>query len=129
MPCKGHPKKRHSDEDLLEVLKKKYYQQEIKHNLDYENENRLFLLSLCKDLLTIPDHMKLTVKSQIMGVIASAKQVACPNSSVPLYPLTTLNQYSHPIRPQSNINSYSSQPAPPATQSNVNQLLNAQPEF
>lgn len=40
MPCKGKPKKRHSDEDLLKVLKKKYYQRETKKCLDYENEDR-----------------------------------------------------------------------------------------
>lgn len=61
IPRKGNPKKRHSDEDLLEVLKKKYYQQETKQSFDYENEDRLFLLSLCKDLQSIPDHMKLNV--------------------------------------------------------------------
>ncbi|KAL4104720.1 hypothetical protein QTP88_020002 [Uroleucon formosanum] len=116
MPCKGKPKKRHSDEDLLEVLKKKYYQQETKKCLDYENEDRLFLLSLCKDLQFIPDHMKLNVKTQMMNLIASAKQTACATSLGQLYSLTTINQYSHPnsIRPQFNINSYSSQPAEPA---------------
>lgn len=110
MPCKGKPKKRHSDEDLLEVLKKKYLQQETKQSLDYENEDRLFLLSLCKDLQSIPDYMKLNVKTQMMNLIASAKQTACATSSGQLYPLTTINQYSNqnPIRPQFNINSFSS---------------------
>ncbi|KAL4104569.1 hypothetical protein QTP88_019864 [Uroleucon formosanum] len=125
MRCKGKPKKRHSDEDLLEVLKKKYYQQETKQSLDYENEDRLFLLFLCKDLQSIPDHIKLNVKSQM--IIASTKQTAY--SSVQLNPLTTINQYSHPIRPQFNINSYSSQLAPPAIPTNINRPLNTQSEF
>lgn len=129
MPYKEKPKKRHSDEDLLEVLKKKYYQQETKQSLEYENEDRLFLLSLCKDLQSIPDHMKLNVKSQMMNLIASAKQTACATSSVQLDPLTTMNQYSHPIRPQFNINSYSNQPAPPAIPTNVNRPLHTQSEF
>lgn len=131
MPYKGKPKKRHSDEDILEVLKKKYYQQETKKSLDYEDEDRLFLLSLCKDLQSIPDHMKLNVKTQMMNLIASAKQTACATSSGQLYPLTTMNQYSHPnpIRPQFNINSYSSQPAQPAIRTNVNRPLNTQSEF
>lgn len=130
MPCKGKPKKRHSDEDLLEVQKKKkYYQQETKQSLDYENEDRLFLLSLCKNLQSIPDHMKLNVKSQMMSLIVSVKQTACATSSVQLYPLTTMNQYSHPIRPQFNVNSCSNQTALPAIPINVNRPLNTQTEF
>jgi len=71
--------------------------------LDYENEDRLFLLSLCKDLQYIPDHMKLNVKTQMMDLIAFANQTACATGH--LHPLTTTNQYSHPnpIRPQFNI--------------------------
>lgn len=131
IPCKEKSKRRHSDEDLLEVLKKIYYQQDTKQSLDYENEDRLFLLSLCKDLQSIPDHMKLNVKTQMMNLIASAKQTACASSSVQLYPLTTTNQYSHPnpIRPQFYINSLLSQPAPPATPTNVNRHLNTLSEF
>lgn len=97
--------------------------------MDYQNEDRLFLLSLCKDLQSILDHMKLNVKSQIMNLIASAKQTACATSSIQLYPLTTINQYPHPIRPQFNINSYSSQPAPPAISTNENRPLNTQSGF
>lgn len=46
--------------------------------------------------------MKLNIKTQMMNLIASAKQTAWATSSGQLYPLTTINQYSHPnpIRPQ-----------------------------
>lgn len=66
-----------------------------------------------------------------MNLIASAKQTASATSPVQLYPLTTINQYSHPnpILPQFNINSYSSQPAPPVIPTNVNRSLNTQSEF
>lgn len=82
-------KKRNSDEDLLEILKKKYCQQEIIQNSEYENEDKLFLLSLCKDLQSTSDYLKLNVKSQILSAIASAKQVAYVTSSVHHFPSTT----------------------------------------
>lgn len=44
-----------------------------------DNEDKLFLLSLCKDLSSVPDHMKLQVKSEILWVISSAKQICAFN--------------------------------------------------
>lgn len=99
-------------------------------HFDYDNEDRLFLLTLCNDLQSIPDHTKFNVKSQIMNVIASAKQTACATCLVQLYPSTTLNHYSHPIRPHFNINTYSIKFAPSAIQTNVrNSILYTQPKF
>lgn len=63
-PKQHNANKRKADDELIEVLKKKYMQNGTAH----DDDDMLFLLSLHKDLASLPDHMKLNVKSQMLNV-------------------------------------------------------------
>ncbi len=102
------------EDELINILKQKYAQEETKPV--EEDPNKLFLLSLLDDLKSLPSHLKLRVKSQIIDVIANAKQSSFHTHLHPPYPSYSGNYYPNPNRRFSTPSTSSfSMASPPAT--------------
>lgn len=59
-------KKKAADDQFIEILKMKYMKK--------VDGDKLFLLLVYKDLVSLPDQVKLSVKSQFMGVLSATQQ-------------------------------------------------------
>lgn len=84
-------KPQNSEDELIEKLTKRV-NKKINDDEEERDEDRLFLLSLCKDFKRIPDHLKLEAKADFINTIK--KYTAPYNISGPPYYFTSNVNYN-----------------------------------
>lgn len=94
------------DKQLMDILHKSV---ELREKRDAEcsssqDEDKLFCLSLYKELLKVPEHGRITVKIQLLQTLQRAQSFYNPLQEPPRYPAPTSQGYSE------HLNNYNTQP-------------------